>query len=291
MAIGSLQHYNRIINITLYDAEGKTVIIECPKRGRKPAIEMNGSFTTDSYLPAFNVTVKNLYLNMTSRLWSTIELEAGYEGCVIPIKGQILSMYQESPGPEGTTVIQCIQGEAKSWLDATIQADFPVNTNLYKILTTFKSKLGIKRLRASKVAAFTIPIQYQHDGSARDGLKKLEKMFEDKKLCIFVRNDELCAICLGDDDCIRVHKLEYISAPPQENTGGSDGTYYTTVTAPWDPKIQKGDKLQIPSRVYVRNYNLVGNISGTQNIQVTALSFHFSTTGKANSMTIQGFLV
>ena len=82
-----------------------------------------------------------------------------------------------------------------------------------------------------------------------------------------------------------------MSAPPQENAGDSGGTYYTTVTAPWEPKLQKGDLLIIPSKVYVRNFTLVGGLSKTQKIEVTSLSFHFGTTGGTNSMTVQGFIV
>ena len=105
-------------------------------------------------------------------------------------------------------------------------------------------------------------------------------------------DDMLCGICYTDNSgYIISHKLEYMSAPPQANAGGEEGSAYTTITAPWIPQLKVGDRLEIPQRVYMRFFATVGAGKATQFIQVTTMSIHFGTTGGVNSMTVQGFNV
>lgn len=321
----TMQNFNRIIRLKIYKGQKKTqqsllpaalstagilnritqlqplalqptaeyTFIDCPAKGRKPSIEITGSFTSQTYLPAFNITIKNLYLNIRDQNYSTVEVEAGYEGRTTRFTGKIYSMYQEEPGPEGKTVIQCKEGSIEPWLDATIQMTLEAGTKLTTALNQIGQKLGVYRVEAKgNVQAFTLKQRFEHDGSVRGAIEKLKNMFDEEKLDVFPRGNYLIAIMLKDgQDFVNSYVLEYMSAPPQENTGGSDGTYWTTVTAPWMPELRIGDRLTIPSRTYIRNLLQVGNESGQQDIQVRALSFHFGTTGGANSMTVQGNLV
>lgn len=289
-----LERYNRIINLKFYRKIGLPVEIRCPVRGRKPSIEINGTYGTSGYLKVFNLTVKNLYLDLKGDQYTELEVEAGYEGNTVTFKGTILSLYQEEPGPEGRTIIQCINGDMQHWLDATVNLDYEAGTPLITILSDIGKAISIYRpFTGTKAGTLSLPDRFVSNETARDAINKLVQVFKDKKLAIFVRNNVLCATCLAEDDFINVYTLDYMSAPPQENAGGEEGTYYTTVTAPWEPKLQIGDKLRIPSKVYMRNYVTVGsgNATGTTTIQVTQLSFHFGTTGGTNSMTVQGFLI
>lgn len=291
MAVKTLQNFNRIINLTLYNAQGLPFKIKCPVKGRKPNIEINGNFTTASYLPSFNVKVKNLYLDIQGQQYTRLKVEAGYEGNTIEFEGTILTMYQEQPGPEGSTIIQCQQGKLQNYLDATVQMDYKPGTSLKIIMAELSKKLGAYGVHTGvRAGALSLVNRLQFDGSVREAMQKLEREFLDKQLNVFVRNNTLCAICLTSGDFVKTYTLEYMSAPPQENSGDEEGTYYSTVTAPWIPKLQKGDLLVIPSRIYIRNFTMVGNLKKTQTIQVTSLQFHFGTTGGTNSMTVQGFL-
>ena len=288
-----MQNFNRIIRLTIYTRAGGVTYIDCPTKGRKPAIEITGTFSSAGYIPAFNITIKNLYLNLKDQDYSTIEVEAGYEGRTTTFTGKIYSMYQEEPGPEGRTVIQCKEGSVQPWLDATIQMTLEAGSPLTSALNQIGQKLGVYMVHATEHAKLLqIKQRFEYDGSVRGAIEKLKNMFGLEKLDIYLRGNYLIAIRMNDyQDFVNSYILEYMSAPPQENTGGSDGTYYTTVTAPWMPELRIGDRLTIPSRTYIRNLVKVGTDSGTQDIQVTALSFHFGTTGGVNSMTVQGFLV
>lgn len=295
MAVDIIPQYNRILDLTLIADNGQKLVIQCPRRGRKPSIEINGSYAGDQNLKPFNITVKNLYIDLLTSSYAKIEITAGYENNTIHLEGTIVSIYQESPGPEGRTVIQCLYGTFQNWLDASVQMTYEAGTSLEVILNEIKGKMGAYSVKLGESAKnLKIKTPFNHDGAARQALVKLEtEYFADEKLHLFLRNDMLCGICYTKtNDYIGRHKLEYMSAPPQSNAGGEDGSAYTTVTAPWIPQLNVGDLLEIPQKAYMRFYQTVGSGGkNTQFIQVTTLSFHFGTTGGVNSMTVQGFNV
>ncbi len=287
-----LQNYNRIINLTLYRIGSTPERIICPVRGRKPSIEITGKFTSATELGGTQIKVKNLYLNLSGEQYSKIRVEAGYEGNTTFFEGTIATMYQEAPGPEGSTIIQLQSGNMQSWLDTTVNLSYEPKTMLDTILKVLGAKLKCYGTRTGLNAAkLYLKERFESNGSAREAIEKLRSYFKDDNLSIFIRNNILCAVCIAKGDYINQYVLDYISAPPQENAGGEAGTYYTTVNAPWSPELRIGDLLTIPAKTYIRNFNIV-NLQGlkTQNIQVQSLSFHFSTTGGANSMTVQGFI-
>lgn len=291
MDIG-ISRFNKIIDLTLETSSGKKMVIKCPRHGRKPSIEINGCYSMRGFLPSFNVTVKNLYLDLQTDQYSKITVEAGYAGTVkgstATFKGTILTIYQAQPGPEGETVIQCQQGIMQEWLDATVSLNYDPGTSISDILEEIKNKLGATDVKqGEKARLLTTQQPFIYDGTARGAMAKLEKQFEDKKLVVYMREATLYAEIIGEGDNTGLKILKFLSAPPQPNTGGANGAYYTTVTAPWMPDLNLYDKLQIPSRVYLYKYGVVGT-GKTQNIQVTNLDFHFGTTSSANKMTVQG---
>lgn len=286
----ALKDFNRIIDVTFYTAGGGVTAIKCPRHGRKPSIEITGSYSTRGILSAFNITIKNLYLDLQTQQYARIKVKAGYANNLITIEGTILTMYQEAPGPDGKTVIQCQLGGLQDWLDGTVDLNFDAGTSITDVLDAIKDKLKATQTKPGDAArTLTLKEPFMYTGSARDAMKALEKKFIEDNLVVFLRNNTVYAECVAKGDHIGIKVLKFMSAPPQPNTGGEAGTYYTTVTAPWIPDLQLFDILEIPSRVYIRNYGLVGT-GKTQRIQVTTLSFHFGTTGSTNSMTVQGFL-
>ena len=291
MALEKIPQYNRIIELTIIGKNGREYNIECPRNGRKPNIEINVSYAANNSLYAFNVTIKNLYLDFVNEQYATIKLKVGYADNLVDMEGTILSIYQESPGPEGRTVIQCQEGKMQQWLDAAVQLYFEPGTYIKDILEKIKDKVGAHQVTiGNKASALSLKTPFEHDGSAREALTKLQDFFKDDKLYAFLRNDTLCAICIGEGDYIASHKLEYTSAPIQPNAGTESGDAgYTTVTAPWIPQLRIGDKLEIPAKVYMRYLTTVNkNAGGTIFIQVFKISVHFGTTGGVNQMTVQG---
>ena len=290
-----LDRFNRIIDLSFFSDSGQTEFITCPRHGQKPNIEINGTFTMGVNgslgLPAVDVTIKNLYLDLLSQQYSKIRIKAGYANNLITIDADINTMYQQDPSPEGTTVIQCLYGNVTLWLDSYVNLTFDSGVKLGVVLNEIKTKLKANNIIIGQNAKeLSLPSSMFYEGTARGALGYLEQIFEEQKLNLFMQSTTLCAICIQKGDYVKSHILEYLSAPPQQNPGDTEGMYRTQITAPWMPELKIGDVLDIPSQVYIKNGSLVGGATKRQKMVVTGMSFHFGTTGSTNSMTVDGYI-
>jgi hypothetical protein len=267
--------------------------IICPRFGIKPDIQINGTLGADGNLWALHIMIKNFYYDLRTEQYSKVKIRVGYANKPITLEANILNMYQQTPGPEGTTVVECLYGNvAQKWLDTMVDLNYPKDTSLTDIIKAIKTKLNATNIHMGvKAGALKLDSPLQFEGSARNALTELEKRFQDKHLQTFMRGDVLCAICLTEGDCVSQHVLQYLSAPPQQNPGDSQGTWTTQITAPWMPEVMPGDEIIIPLQTYIRNGQLVGFGSKMQRLHVTKMSFHFGTKGSINQMTCDGYIV
>ena len=303
----SLERFNRIIDISFitnsaskYDSRGFALngiadqrTIVCPRHGIKPNIEINGTYDESGMIHSFYITIKNLYLDLRTEQYSKIKVRAGYANRNIVFEANILNMYQQSPGPEGTTVIECMYGNiTKKWFNTMVSLNFEKGTKLTEVLQAIKTKLNATDVVPGKMARpLTLQEPLQFDGTARQAMTKLEEMFQEYNLKVFMRGDRLCALCLTEGDSIDEYVLQYMSAPPQQNPGDEEGNWTTQITAPWMPDLLPGDNLIIPLQTYVRYGQLVGGGKKLQKMHVVKMSFHFGTRGTVNQMTCEGYIV
>ncbi len=300
----SLERFNRIIDISFSGSAtryvgsslnqiGFTRSILCPRRGIKPDIQINGTLGADGNLWALHIMIKNFYYDLRSEPYSKIKLRVGYANKPITIEANITNMYQQTPGPDGTTVIECIYGSAtKQWLDTMVNLNYEKDTSLSVIIEAIKNKLNaVDKKMGVKADRLKLEEPLQFEGSAREALAHLEQRFQGSHLQTFMRGDILCAICPTEGDFVQQHILQYLSAPPQQNPGDSQGTWTTQITAPWMPEVMPGDEIAIPSQTYIRNNQLVGAGSKLQRLHVVKMSFHFGTRGSINQMTCDGYIV
>ena len=299
----NLENFNRIIDLQFiqenagYDSRGNVVnkwkSIITPRHGIKPQIEINGTLHPTRTLSAFNITIKNLYMDLRTEEYSKIRVRAGYANNWIQFEAEIFSMYQDSPGPDGTWVIQCVLGQVmETWLNTTVSVKYNNGTMLTEILNNLNKKLGGTGVTTgAKAKGLSLKAPLQFDGSVRDLLTNLEARFADRHLRTFMRGSTICAICITEGDFINTRVLEYMSAPPQQNPGDEDGNWTTMITAPWMPDLSPGDQLSIPSNIYRYSGSLVGGANKTQLMEVTEINFHFGTRGSINQMTCRGFIV
>lgn len=301
MAVEAIANFNRIINLSFLINTGTgagskakykkdpNLTITCPVRGRKPAIEITGSFSTDDSLPPFNIAVKNLYMDIPESQYPQIEVTAGYESSLQTFVGSILSMYQESPGPEGRTIIQCYTGTTKSWLEETVKLQF--DKEGYKLtdaLQLLADALGLRLITSDSVKQMTGKTSLQFEGKPQDAIAQLKSMFLDERLVISARADELRAYSKNDTKGINDVELKFLSTPPQQQAG-SDGTIYATVVAPWIPTLRPGDKITYSTWQYMKTFNT--SRTNKTSLIVDNIQFHFGTVGSVNQMTIQGHAV
>lgn len=297
MVVNKLENFNRIIDITFIGPAGKNErSIICPRHGRKPEIEINGTMGASYALMALHITIKNLYVDYRTEQYSKIRIRAGYENNYKTFEANIVFMYPDRPGPESTTVIECTCGNVMpQWLDATVNIEFKAGTKLQDVLESVKAKLGISELilgTHAKTLALKEP--FYLNGSAREALEKLNQRFADDKLQCFMQQSRLCAICLEKGDYINIRQLNFLSAPLVFTNGGDEnGVSHQAVTAPWMPDLLPGDLLEIPAVVFKANSATVGirNLTNKQKMQIVSISFHFGTCGTVNQMVCSGFIV
>lgn len=307
MALNLIPNFNRIIDLkfltTVGGAAGSllseklaknyvempALAITCPRRGQKPAIEITGTFTTDTCIPAFNVTIKNLYMDQPNMDYPKLKVTAGYENKLQTFVGSILSMYMESPGPEGRTIIQCLTGTTEDWLDTTVTLQYgPEGFKLQDALQKIANALNMRLFTSIKVKTLIGKTSLQFTGKPQEAIEKLKTMFQDEQLLVTVRGDELRAYSRKDKTGLNDVRLSYLSAPPQQHAG-SDGVVYATLTAPWEPTLRPGDKLTYNTWQFMKNY--VTNTQKTASIIVDNIQFHFGTVGSVNQMIVQGHAV
>lgn len=291
-----LTHWNKIINIYFLDKDGNQTkdYILCPRSGRKPEIEIVGTFypsTSGGSLPAFTITITNLYLNLLDFQYPKIKVEAGYSGNLVSFKGSIISIFQESPGPDGKTVICCYLGTVENWLNAYVSVDLEPNTPFIQAVTEITKPLGFRGAPSipSALQSLVLPAPFVDNGMVSDVLTRLFDLFPEYEIQAVEDNNQVCIYSMGKiQTSVKTVNIDYLSSPPQKNPGGDDGAYYTAFTAPWNPAVMPGIKATFPAWKYIKYFNLVNVNAETNAIIVQFVQLHFSTIGSVNQMQVEG---
>lgn len=293
--MGIKENFNKIINLYFLDKNGlvKDSIV-CPTQGRKPEIEIVGTFQPSEAggaLPAFTITVTNLYTNLIGFQYPMIIIEAGYKGNLIKFKGSIISMFTESPGPDGKTIISCYLGAVENWLNSYIDVSVTAGATLKDLITKVSDGLGFTSAPQipAELQTLTLPADFAENGTASEIIKKIYLLFPEYKLEVSELNEKLYVYSLGSiRKGIKRVQVDYLSSPPQKNPGDQNGAYYTVFTAPWNPAVLPGVKVVFPAWQYIKFFNLVN--ANIQNNAIIAqfVQVHFSTTGSINQMQVQG---
>ena len=132
--------YDRIINVTFtnvqdekaYEGPGmpstisykmqskRTFSINCSTQGIKPDISFSFSLIPNNSVYNLKLSIRNFCINNKSvniRNFTNLVVEAGYQGIgirgsnrknTVTIPCTIFTSYQESPGPDGITVFECV---------------------------------------------------------------------------------------------------------------------------------------------------------------------------------------
>lgn len=292
-----IEQFNKTISLYFLDENGRDTgnNIICPARGRKPEIELVGTFQpslSGGAIPEFTITVTNLYLDILGFQYPKVKVVAGYEGNTIEFSGSIMSMFRESPGPDGKTVICCYLGTISGWLDSYLETDCTAGTPLKDVLAKISQSLGLaaEPIIPAELAGLTLLSKFAESGTASSVLDKLLAQFPSEGLGVAEDNGTLHLYSNGTPKTyIKRINIDYLSSPPQTNPGGENGAYYTAFTAPWNPQVRPGVKAVFPAWQYVKNLTVVNSDSTNMNaVNVEFVQIHFSTTGSANQMQVQG---
>lgn len=295
-----IDNYNRIISVYFYprvtDAHGNvgkgqvnlSSSIVCPENGRKPNITINGLFTTDECVPMFNLTIKNLYLDNIAARYPFIRVEAGYKGNIQPFEATILYSFTESPGPEGETVIHCIQANAPAWLSTTLKIDLKEGFAFSDALDAIAGALGAKTSPSEGVKSLVSKDKFVFEGMAKDAIQELKKHFI-PEINIKLMEDTLYASIDAEDIGGSPIDLPFLTTPPQL-VGGKNNSVLATIQTLWNPKIKPGSKVSFYASYY-STQSVMANVKEKLTMNVNTVQFQFSTTKGGNQMTLTGQII
>lgn len=296
----AIKNFNRIIDITLskktkYDSTGALglaqTFIRTPRSGRKPDIEISGQILPSDQVSLFEIKIKNLYDTKIVQDLSQVQVVAGYaENNSAVFTGTPINVYTNSPGPDRETVIQCSTADFGAWTNTIVDLKLRrPGWTLKEAVSKINKALGFgEPIVGVKAALLTCQAPWDFTGTAKEAAHMLSKLFPNISVTI---TDNRIRVLYDPDrasqvlSSVKTYKLPYLSTAPQFSGGD------VTLTAPWDPAIKPGDRVQFSSNFYTAsNSLLMGAIKQTTEIEVIQIGFIFGTTGQANQMTIQGIL-
>lgn len=271
------------------DGEDKAAII-CPEKGRKPTIEIVGQYLAGDCVAHMNVTIKNFYLDAVGKAYPKIKISAGYGKKKKDFVCYIFSIFQESPGPEGSTVIQCTPKNLNNWLTATVNAHVDAGGSLKEAVSAISDAVeGFDDpLIDDGAADMKSETQLDFNGLAREELRKVQKAFPDA--VISVNGNQIVCWSKNKPKSKTRRSIDFMSAPPQI-TGGGSNAVMAVITAPWDPDLKCGDLVEFPARFYAGRSGNVTKEAETMTMIPYSVQFQFSTTGNANKMVLTGTIV
>lgn len=280
----AINNFNRVIDIVLYDKNGLSIFrLNTPRVGRKPNITITMNITDSDTISAFNVTIKNLYLDRT-REYGSIKVTAGYEGSTkTAFSGQILTMYQEQPGPESVIVIQCTTGRFLNWTNITLNLEFMEGFTLREALSRITVNAHLDAPMISPELQVSSPARFLHHGSVQQAVHRLRDVFP--TVNIFCMNNRLFAFPISKSNGQPAKTLPCLTTPPQA-IAGEDGISWVHIAAPWDPEVKPGDDVIFNSGYF--KSRIGSTAEKTSTMHVNCMEIQFSTVGSVNKMTLKG---
>lgn len=289
----AITNFNRLINIKFLNQNGienPALRIVTPLKGRKPNITINGLFAKDDSNVQFEVTVKNLYMDLTQRDYPIILVEAGYENQMrVAFLGEIVYAYRDAPGPESNVVFHCMYKlNVIKWASTPVSLSYAKGTSIREILSNISKTLGYTDPLISPIVGtmVTTTDNFLVTGTATEAVEKLRKEYN---INITVTGNRIRAFTNEEQTPIGRFFINYLSSPPQL-TGGGEREAVATINAPWVPGIHPGDAVSFNSKYYTTNV-MLNSTKSVVTIKVLTLQMNFSTTGNRNQMTIMGTVV
>ena len=274
-----MQNYNKLIDLTFIGASGG-FSIRTPRSGLKPNISITGELTSASLATNLDIRVTNLYTDKIMSSFQEVLVTAGYESKQSAVlRGSIINVTTETPGPDKVTLIQCTTSNYDLWLDGTVNLNLPAPVMLKAALAQLTGALGYQTEYIDPsllLKTSTVPLCV--NGTVRTAIDTLKKLFPDVTLSI--ESNRIYAVPQEGVTLKKVHFLRYLMQAPQFSGSA------VSLMAPWEPSVRPGDFIQ---------YSLTGY--GTRNLaadkvlkraRVISVQFSFDTVGSQNEMLITG---
>lgn len=276
-----LYNYSRRINLTFLNEEtGAEFKIECPAKGRKPNIQISGTLLPVDYMSDVEIRVVNLYIER-GQTFQKVRVEAGYENSLsIAFEGEITNIYDESPGPEKVTVINCTQGKIKNMLSNVIALNLEKGFTLNSALSQIAKAAELDAPVITFTDTETGGSPFTFNGTVQEALHQLSPLFPSVTLMFTDRT--IKAVKNEISPAEKAKPIKFLQSPPQVT-----GTV-VIIKAPFDPAIKPGDVVTVQNVSYMTKRTIsVGTLMNQY--RINSVEFRFSTVQGSNQMTLQGY--
>lgn len=237
-------------------------------------------------IPAYDITIKNLYIDLNGQTAVKVAVTLGYYNNKgnDSFVGDIFYMYQQTPGPESTTIIHATLGTS-TWLKNNININLEKGYTLRSAITAINKALGFSSspIFRTDIADNTSSEPLIQNTDVRHVVDELKKRFE---VNITTRNGALVIYDSNTSVNTTPHEIKYLSAPPSV-AGAGDQINWLNVVCPYDPSVKPGDVVVVSSTFY-KTKTMVTSTNKTTKILVMTVQFHFGTVSNVNQMTISG---
>ena len=209
-----LYNYSRRINLTFLNEEtGAEFKIECPAKGRKPNIQISGTLLPVDYMSDVEIRVVNLYIER-GQTFQKVRVEAGYENSMsIAFEGEITNIYDESPGPEKVTVINCTQGKIKNMLSNVIALNLEKGFTLNSALSQIAKAAELDAPVITFTDTETGGSPFTFNGTVQEALHQLSPLFPSVTLMFTDRT--IKAVKNEISPAEKAKPIKFLQSPPQ----------------------------------------------------------------------------
>ena len=288
------QLFDKYIDIKFYDqmpgADGslnKAVDgITVPETGIKPAINLSATFLPSDVMSSVEVRITNYYPSVPLSTYKWMTIQAGYKHSDDSafIEGQVMVAYQESPSPDGVTLVSLLIGHVDDLLNRNVEIFVPASTSTNE--TVFNSVIGALSatgnnwtLKSSYGFQPMEGVSYQFKGKAIDCLNDMKTRWkfgytiEGLNLIVYVPDKGRT----GEETIV----VNYLSSPPQAAASG------ITFVAPWLPKLRCGMVVQINPIFFKQTFGAANVTYQKDGLMITqTVSLQYNTVTNQNQMTV-----
>jgi hypothetical protein len=296
LAFTAQQLFDKVINLTLYKADGTSdqILTPAPEflQGRKPTIRLKGRLVSQDTLLQVELRVTNLYIKSPLSDYKKVDVQAGYRSApLVAFSGSILVAYQELPGPDGVTMFQLLLGDLSIWRDTFFNGTFAAGQMLSdacrEIVTLLSTATFQMKLEYNVTPDVPLKVDIPFTGFAKDLLHEFKNNFaendpdtgEDIGIQFALLGDTLYVYRsnAGLVDSL-IYRLDFISHA-KHNSAGFE------IIAPWIPALRPGHLIWIDPKYFRQDFGGSQVAIGNQ-YRIYMIDFSFCTTDSENTMTL-----
>jgi len=279
--------FDKQIKIYLYDVIGgeadPTDSITMPDTGMKPNISIQAEWTTDQVVSNTNIRLTNFYPSKNLNQYRWIKVFGGYRDSSDwgYFEGEVKVAYQESPSPDGVTLISCLTANTKdvfnSLIDIHSASGDSFDSVLNQIVNALSNNSGVSWSLENSLDARSLVAPLDYNGTAKDLLAVLKGAYGFE----YGYEGNTLLVCESKTGRTKIDPIEinYLSSAPAQSAAG------VTFTAPWIPALRPNKIIKIDPKYFKQSFGAT-KVTMSTKLKCQTVTLEFNTVTQQNQMTV-----